>query len=93
MVFSLIYIDNVVWIAPDCERINKLLQSLKDELKMTIEGDIQASLGIQFSCMPNSQIHLQQLGWIDCVPKTTDLQECNPNKTLTSQKHLSTDQE
>ena len=43
--------------------------------------------------MPNSQIHLQQLGWIDCVPKTTDLQECNPNKTLTSQKHLSTDQE
>ena len=47
-VFCLVYVDDVVWVAPDKMTINRVLEPLKDELEMTIEGDIAAFLGIQF---------------------------------------------
>ena len=45
----LVYIDDVVWVAPDQTRINKVLDSLIEELEMTIEGDVKAFLGIEFA--------------------------------------------
>ena len=90
-IFCLVYIDDVVWVAPDCQWIDKVLESLKGEFKMTVEGDVTALLGIQFKCLSGGEIKMQQIGLIKRVLKATGLQDCNPDKTPTSQKPLGTD--
>ena len=90
-IFCLVYIDDVVWVAPDRQRIDKVLESLKDEFEMTVEGDVMAFLGIQFKRLSGREIEMQQIGLIKRVLKATGLQDCNPDKTPASQKPLGTD--
>ena len=90
-IFFLVYIDDVVWVAPDRQWIDKVLESLKDEFEMTMEGDVMAFLGIQFKCLSGGEIEMQQIGLIERVLKATGLQDCNPDKTPTSPKPLGTD--
>ena len=45
-IFCLVYIDDVIWVAPDQMQIEKVIESLKDELEMAVEGYIMAFLGI-----------------------------------------------
>ena len=61
----LVYIDDVVWVAPDQTRINKVLDSLKEELEMTIEGDVKSFLGIEFNHLLAGEIMILQHGLID----------------------------
>ena len=49
-----------------------MLESLQDELEMTVEGDVMVFLGIQFVHLPNGEIHLQQQGLIDSVEHNRD---------------------
>ena len=81
----------MVWVAPDQQRIDKVLESLKDEFEMTVEGDVMAFLGIQFKRLSVGEIEMQQIGLIERVLKATGLQDCNPDKTPASQKPLGTD--
>ena len=81
----------MVWVAPDQQRIDKVLESLKDEFEMTVEADVMAFLGIQFKCLSGGEIKMQQIGLIKRVLKATGLQDCNPDKMPTSQKPLGTD--
>ena len=90
-IFCLVYIDDVVRVAPDRQWIDKVLESLKDEFEMTVEGDVTAFLGIQFKRLSGREIEMQQIGLIERVLKATGLQDCNPDKTPTSQKPLGTD--
>ena len=77
--------------APNTKPIHKVLESLHDELEMTIEGDVTAFLGIQFDHLLNGEIQLQQLGLINRVLNTTGMQTCNPDRTPASQQPLGTD--
>ena len=81
----------MVWVAPDRQWINKVLESLKDEFEMTVGGDVTAFLGIQFKCLSGGEIEMQQIGLIESVLKATGLQDCNPDKMPASQKPLGTD--
>ena len=81
----------MVWVAPDQQQIDKVLESLKDEFEMTVEGDVMAFLGIQFKHLSGGEIEMQQIGLIERVLKATGLQDCNPDKMPTSQKPLGTD--
>ena len=81
----------MVWVAPDRQQIDKVLESLKDEFEMTVEGDVTAFLGIQFKRLSGREIEMQQIGLIKRVLKATGLQDCNPDKTPASQKPLGTD--
>ena len=85
-IFCLVYIDNVIWVAPDQTQIDKVLESLKDELEMTVEGDIMAFLGINFKCLPTGAVEILQLGLTEQVLKTMGMQDCNPDCTSASQK-------
>ena len=90
-IFCLVYIDNVVWVAPDRQWIDKVLELLKDEFEMTVEGDVMAFLGIQFKRLSGREIEMQQIGLIERVLKATGIQDCNPDKMPASQKPLGTD--
>ena len=92
-ILCLVYIDDVIWVAPDEARILKVLDSLKDDLELTVEGDVSAYLGIAFERLDDGQIKLKQLGLIERVLKATGLQECNPDKTPASQTPLGTDKD
>ena len=92
-ILCLVYIDDVIWAGPDKARIMKVLESLKDDLEMTVEGDVSAYLGIDFERLSNGQIKLKQYGLIDKVLNATGLQDCNPDKTPASQKPLGKDQD
>ena len=92
-ILCLVYIDDVIWAGPDKARIMKVLESLKDDLEMTVEGDVSAYLGIDFERLNNGQIKLKQYGLIDKVLNATGLQDCNPDKTPASQKPLGKDQD
>ena len=87
------YIDDVIWVAPNTKTIHKVLESLQDELEITIEGDATAFLGIQFDHLPNGEIQLQQQGLINRVLNTTGMQTCNPDRTPASQQPLGTDKD
>ena len=60
-IFSFVYIDGVILVAPDQMQIEKVLELLKDELEMTVEGDIMV-LGINFKCLPTGVVEMLQLG-------------------------------
>ena len=64
-IFVLVYIDDVVWVASDQTRINKVLDSLNKELEMTIEGDVKSFLGIEFNHLLAGEIMILQHGLID----------------------------
>ena len=68
-----------------------MLESLKDEFEMTVQGDVMAFLGIQFKCLSGGEIKMQQIGLIERVLKATGLEDCNPDKTSASQKTHGTD--
>ena len=92
-ILCLVYIDDVIWAGPDKSLIMKVMDSLKDDLEMTVEGDVSAYLGIDFERLNNGQIKLKQYGLIDKVLKATGLQDCNPDKTPASQTPLGKDQD
>ena len=83
--------DDVVWVAPSHAHIDKVLASLKDDFELTIEGDIQTFLGIQFTQLQNGTIQLTQCGLIDRVLKATGMQDSNPDQTAASTKPLGLD--
>ena len=65
-----------------------MLESLKDELEMTIEGDVTSFLGIEFKHLPSGAVQTLQLGLIERVLNTTGMQACNPDCMPASQKLL-----
>ena len=65
-------------------RIDKVLESLKDELQMSVEGDVTSFLGIEFTHLSTGGVLMSQLGLIDGVLKATGLQDCNPDHTPAS---------
>ena len=81
----------MAWVAPDRQWIDKVLELLKDEFEMTVEGDVMAFLGIQFKHLSGGEIKMQQIGLVERVLKVTGLQDCSPDKTPTSQNPLGTD--
>ena len=81
----------MAWVAPDRQWIDKVLELLKDEFEMTMEGDVMAFLGIQFKHLSGGEIEMQQIGLIERVLKATGLQDCSPDKMPTSQNTLGTD--
>ena len=83
----------MVWVAPDGQRIGKVLESLKDEFEMTMEGDVTALLGIQFKRLSGREIEMQKIGLIERVLKVTGLQDCNPDKMPASHKPLGTEKD
>ena len=48
-IFYLVYVNDVVWVAPSQTHIDTLINSLKDDFDLTIKCDIQAFLGIQIT--------------------------------------------
>ena len=60
----LVYIDDVVWVAPDQTRINFVLDLLKEELEMTIEGDVKSFHGIEFNHLLAGETMILQHGLI-----------------------------
>ena len=78
-IFCLVYINDMIWVAPDQTRIDHMLESLNDELEMTIEGDVTSFLNIEFKNLPTGAVQMLQLGLIEQVLKTTGMQDCKPN--------------
>ena len=78
----------MVWVAPDRQQIDKMLELLKDEFEMTVEGDVTAFLGIQFKCLSGGEIKMQQIGLIKRVLKTTGLQTVIQTKCPLLKNHL-----
>ena len=61
----LVDIDDIVWVSPDQTRINKVLDLLKEELEMTIEGDVKLFLSIKYNHLHAGEIMVLQHGLID----------------------------
>ena len=70
-----------------------MLESLKDGLEMTAQGDVTIFLGIQINCLLSGEIQMQRTGLIKKELNAIGLQECNPDKTPAAQKTLGTDKE
>ena len=66
--------------------IDKVHESLKDELEMTVGGDITAFFGIDFKCLLTGAVEMLQLGLTEQVLKTKGMQDFNPDHTPASQK-------
>ena len=64
-IFNIIYIDDIIWVAPDQMRIDHMLESLKHKLEMTIEGDVTSFLGIEFKHLASGAVQMLQLGLIE----------------------------
>ena len=77
--FCLVYVDEVVWVATSDAHIDKVLDFLKDDFELSIEGNIQPFLGIQFTQLQNGSIQLTQHGLIDHILKATGMQDSNPD--------------
>ena len=41
-----------------------MLESLKDKLEITVEGDVTSFLDIEFKCLPSGAVQMLQLGLI-----------------------------
>jgi histone deacetylase 1/2 len=90
---ALVYVDDVLWFARDGTKIDAMLAKIRQAgLDLTVEGNVQAFLGIDFT--RNDQdgtIKLTQRGLIERTIKAIGLDDCNPESTPATTEPVGSD--
>ena len=89
-----LYVDDAGLAAPHRSIIDAFVQELKDlGFDLEIEDDFNSYLGIGIEAFSDGSRCMTQVGLIKKILKTTEMEDCNPNWTPTTQAALGSDPE
>jgi hypothetical protein len=93
-VIVLTYVDDCLFFGKDKTKIDRKIQNIQASgLKLTVEDDIYAFLGVEVIRKENGQVELLQRGLIDKVLFTCGMTNCNTKATPCYQTPLGTNPE
>ena len=88
------YVDDLGIAGLSMESIDALIDNLKKRgFELTKEGTFSEYLGILYTTQDNGSILMNQPGLIQKIIDTTQLTNCNPNRTPTTKEALPMDPE
>ena len=89
---ALIYVDDVVFFGPDQDKIDKLINSMRDidKFNINVEDDFFHFLGVDIS-KDDDTFTLKQTGLIEKILRTVKIEECNGKETPAMKTPLSAD--
>ena len=90
-VICLTYVDDCLFFGKDAAKIDSKIKSIQDSgLKLTIENDIFAFLGVELHRTDSGEVELRQRGLIDKILLTCGMKDCNTKSTPCNQTPLGT---
>ena len=90
-VICLTYVDDCLFFGKDSAKIDSKIKSIQDSgLKLTIEDDIFAFLGVELHRRDSGEVELRQRGLIDKILLTCHMKNCNTKSTPCNQVPLGT---
>jgi hypothetical protein len=93
-VICLTYVDDCLFFGNDQRVIDRKIKSIQDSgLKLTVEDDIFAFLGVELVRKDTGEVELRQRGLIDKVLLTCGMTDCNTKATPCNQIPLGTNPE
>jgi hypothetical protein len=93
-VICLVYVDDCLFFAKDVKSIDAVLQKLKNKgFALTVEGDVNAFLGIDISRSQDGCYVLKQPGLIQRVLQATKMADCHARPTPAGATPLGKDAE
>ena len=88
----LTYVDDVLFFGKDGKKIDAKIKAIENRgLKLTIEEDVYAFLGVEVVRLPNGIIELRQIGLINKVLAACGMATCHSKATPCNQTPLGTD--
>ena len=91
-ILMVLYVDDAGIAAPNRAIIDELIQQLRDmDFDLDIEGDFNSYLGIGIEEFPDGSRHMTQSGLIKKILATSQMSNCNPNWTPSTQVALGSD--
>jgi Reverse transcriptase (RNA-dependent DNA polymerase) len=88
-VICLTYVDDCLFFGKDAAKIDSKIKSIQDSgLKLTIEDDIFAFLGVELHRKDSGEVELRQRGLIDKILLTCGMKDCNTKSTPCNQVPL-----
>ena len=89
----LVYVDDCIFFARDVSKIEAMIEDLKRDFKLEMEGEVSAFLGIQIDHLPTGGYQLNQRGLKQKVIEYCGLADCKPDKTPASVEPLGSDKD
>ena len=91
-VICLTYVDDCLFFVKNAAKIDsKIKSTIQDSgLKLTIENDIFAFLGVELHRKDSGEVELRQRGLIDKILLTCNMKDCNTKSTPCNQTPLGT---
>ena len=91
-VVCLTYVDDCLFFGKDQSKIDEKIELIqRDGLKLTVEEDIYAFLGVEVDRKSNGDVELRQRGLIDKILVTCGMVDCNTKSTPCNQVPLGSD--
>ena len=91
-VVCLTYVDDGLFFGKDQSKIDEKIELIqRDGLKLTVEEDIYAFLGVEVDRKSNGDVELRQRGLIDKILVTCGMVDCNTKSTPCNQVPLGSD--
>lgn len=91
-VICLTYVDDCLFFGKDQSKIDEKIRLIQEDgLKLTVEDDIYAFLGVELDRKPDGDVELRQRGLIDKILSTCLMTECNTKATPCNQTPLGSD--
>ena len=91
-IICLTYVDDCLFFGKDQAKIDEKIELIqRDGLKLTVEDDIYAFLGVEVDRKSNGDVELRQRGLIDKILVTCGMVDCNTKTTPCNQVPLGSD--
>ena len=88
------FVDDLGIQAPNKDIVDTFIKALEEKgFELTRKGSFSEYLGIQYETVSDGSIVMKQTGLIEKIIDTTDMKDCNPNKTPTTKEALPSDPE
>ena len=90
-VVAVVWVDDVLWFARDEADIDKVIDSLKADFELKVEGDVSSFLGMEIINNSDGSFELRQSGLIKRILFAMGMEECNSTRTPADTKPLGAD--
>ena len=86
---AVVWVDDMLWFARDEADIDAVIESLKADFELKVEGDVSSFLGMEIINNLDGSFELRQSGLIKRILSAMGMEECKSTRTPANTKPLS----
>ena len=81
MMFVLVYVDDILFVGSDDNRISQTVQQLSESFEIRVEDRVEKFLGILVDCRDNGDVHLHSSPAVQRILRQFNFENCRPAAT------------